>query len=87
MSALLPKLLPSTKKRQTRITDLASGPGGATGTRTPDPLLAKTFAPLDTQGHSPRLQRPNALCAQVCWSVGVTRRLLAAPEIAPGGAA
>jgi hypothetical protein len=38
--ALLPELLPDTKKTRFPSQDTASGTGGATGTRTPDPLLA-----------------------------------------------
>ena len=41
MSALLPELLPETKNDAVSFQNTASETGGATGTRTPDPLLAK----------------------------------------------
>jgi predicted RNase H-like nuclease len=84
MSALLPKLLPSTKKTRLPFRNTASECGGATGTRTPDPLLAKTFPRLDTQGHTSTFRRPNAFSTQMFWTAEVSRGLLVAPEIAPG---
>ena len=41
MRSLLPELLPGTKKTRLPFRNTASQCGGATGTRTPDPLLAK----------------------------------------------
>ena len=65
---LLPNLLPEGSERKARYGYTASCCGGATGTRTPDPLLAKqmlsqlSYRPIKMQNAKCRMQKVKDSC-------------------------
>ena len=69
MQSTSPNISPNNKMRCTRDTDTAhSNDGGATGTRTPDPLLAKqmlsqlSYRPIRMQNAKGRMQKVKDFC-------------------------